>query len=46
MSPSVLLYGNVDNGKCRKVISTYTHFLYAYESELNIKHILDFRIWF
>ena len=24
MSPSVLLYGNVDNGKCRKVISTHS----------------------
>ena len=33
MSPSVLLYGSVDNDKCRKVISTHTHFLYAYESE-------------
>ena len=24
MSPSVLPYGNVDNDKCRKVISTHT----------------------
>ena len=48
MSPSALSYGNVDNDKCRKVISTHTkkqRFLNAYESELTkIKHILDFRI--